>query len=64
MNHGGNQVLADPSTMEFVAEHYVMKVDVHLPRRVILVADCIIQRDSSQIISYNDNRDRDIIVQG
>ena len=23
MNHGGNQVSADPSTMEFVAEHYV-----------------------------------------
>ena len=23
MNHGGNRVSADPSTMEFVAEHYV-----------------------------------------
>ena len=40
------------------------KVDVHLPRKVILVADCIIQRDSSQIVLYNDNRDRDVIVQG
>ena len=40
------------------------KVDVHLLRKVILVADCIVQRDSSQIASYNDNRDRDVIVQG
>ena len=40
------------------------KVDVHLPRKVVLVTDCIVQRDSSQIISYNDNRDRDVIVQG
>ena len=40
------------------------KVDVHLPRKVVLVADCIIQRDSSQIISYNDNRDCNVIVQG
>ena len=24
MNHGGNRVSADPSTMEFVAEHYVI----------------------------------------
>ena len=41
-----------------------VKVDVHLPRKVILVADCIVQRDSSQIVLYNDNRDRDVIVQG
>ena len=34
-----------------------------LPRIVVLVADCIVQRDSSQIISYNDNKDLDIIVQ-
>ena len=37
---------------------------MHLPRIVVLVADCIVQRDSSQIISYNDNRDRDVLVQG
>ena len=40
-----------------------VKVDVHLPRIVVLVADCIVQRDSSQIISYNDSRDRDVTVQ-
>ena len=37
---------------------------MHLPRIVILVADCIIQRDLSQIILYNDSRDHDIMVQG
>ena len=37
---------------------------MYLPRIVVLVVDCIIQGDSSQIISYNDNRDRDVIVQG
>ena len=36
---------------------------MHLPRIVVLVADCIVQRDSSQIILYNDNRDRDVTVQ-
>ena len=41
-----------------------MKVDVHLPRIVVLIADCIVQRDSSQIISYNDSRDCNVIVQG
>ena len=40
------------------------KVDVHLPRTVILVVDCIVQGTSSQIISYSDNKDRDVIVQG
>ena len=40
------------------------KVDAHLPRIVVLVVDCIVQRDSSQIISYNDNRDHDVMVQG
>ena len=39
------------------------KVDVHLPRKLILVADCIVQRDSSQIVLYNDNRDCDVMVQ-
>ena len=41
-----------------------VKVDMHLPRRVILVVDCIVQGDSSQIISYNDKEDRDVTVQG
>ena len=40
------------------------KVDMHLPRRVILVVDCIVQGDSSQIISYNDKEDRNVTVQG
>ena len=40
------------------------KVDMHLPRRVILVVDCIVQGDSSQIILYNDKEDRDVTVQG
>ena len=41
-----------------------VKVDMHLPRKVVLIADRIVQRDPSQIISYSDNRDRDVIVQG
>ena len=40
------------------------KVDMHLPRRVILVVDCIVQGDLSQIILYNDKEDRDVTVQG
>ena len=40
------------------------KVDMHLPRKVVLVADCIVQGDSSQIVSYNDNEDHDVMVQG
>ena len=36
---------------------------MHLPRIVVLVADRIVQRDSSQIISYNDNTDHDVMVQ-
>ena len=39
------------------------KADVHLPRKVVLVVDCIVQRNSSQIISYKDTRDRDVMVQ-
>ena len=39
------------------------KVDVHLPRRVVLVVDCIVYRASSQIILYNDNGDHNVIVQ-
>ena len=37
---------------------------MYLPRIVVLVADCIVQRASSQIISYSDNRDCDVMVQG
>ena len=33
------------------------KVDVHLPRRVILVVDCIVQENRIEIISYNDKAD-------
>ena len=40
-----------------------MKVDVHLPRRVVLVEDCIVQGKETEIISYNDKRDHDIKVQ-
>ena len=36
---------------------------MNLPRIVVLVADCIVQRDSSQIISYKANKDLDVIVQ-
>ena len=36
------------------------KADAHLPRIVVLVVDCIVQRGSSQIILY---RDRDVMVQ-
>ena len=37
---------------------------MHLPRKVVLVVDGIVQGDSSQIISYNDNEDHDVMVQG
>ena len=37
---------------------------MHLPRTVVLIADGIVQKDLSQIISYNDKRDRDVKVQG
>ena len=37
---------------------------MHLPRIVVLVADCIVWKDLSQIISYNDNKDCDVMVQG
>ena len=36
---------------------------MHLLRIVVLIADCIIQRDSSQIVLYNDNRDHNVLVQ-
>ena len=36
---------------------------MHLPRIVVLVADCIIQRDSSQIILYKDTKDLNVVVQ-
>ena len=35
---------------------------MHLPRIVVLIADCIVQRNLSQIISYNENQDRNVIV--
>ena len=39
------------------------KVDVHLPRRVVLVVDCIVQEGQKEIILYRDNRDLDVVVQ-
>ena len=33
------------------------KVDVHLPRRVILVVDCIVQESRIEIISYTNKTD-------
>ena len=38
------------------------KIDMHLSRKVVLVVDCIVQRDSSQIILYNDSGDHDVMV--
>ena len=36
---------------------------MYLPRIVVLVADCIVQKDSGQIISYKDSKDLDVMVQ-
>ena len=33
------------------------KVDVHLPRKVVLVVDCIVQEGQREIISYSDKAD-------
>ena len=36
---------------------------MHLPRRVVLVVDCIIQENRIEIISYNDKRNHNVEVQ-
>ena len=36
---------------------------MHLPRRVVLVVDRIVQENRIEIILYNDKRDRDVEVQ-
>ena len=33
------------------------KVDIHLPRKVVLVVDCIIQEGQREIILYGDKAD-------
>ena len=33
------------------------KVDMHPPRRVVLVVDCIIQEGQREIVSYSDKAD-------
>ena len=40
-----------------------MKVDVNLPRRVVLVQDTIVQEGQKEIISYKDNEDLNVVVQ-
>ena len=35
---------------------------MHLPRIVVLVADGIVQENSSQIVLYKDKRDHDILI--
>ena len=39
------------------------KVDGHLPRRAVLVVDCIVQESQNEIILYREERDNNVVVQ-